>query len=230
MLTRCSLEFISKQSLRQFGDGRVRHSLRQRAFDNDEPSTAASLREPSIAASLKSGEPSTGAEPLTILRKGFFYDCSATRGRVYLPQDELAKARLSDDDIFRGKVTDKWRKFMKGQIKRARMFFDEAEKGVAELNPASRHSNFFFSVNHRNIKPLHSKARHHDWNTRIGGRDSYGLSDEDDGAQDHQEKKVEEGHRAPGLPFKGPQRRMSHITAWALSASLQVSCSLRLCA
>ncbi|KOM50029.1 hypothetical protein LR48_Vigan08g085600 [Vigna angularis] len=67
-----------------------------------------------------------------------FYDCSATRGRVYQPQDELAKARLSDDDIFRGKVTDKRRRFMKGQIKRARMFFDEAEKGVAELNPASR--------------------------------------------------------------------------------------------
>ncbi|KAK7300197.1 hypothetical protein RJT34_11034 [Clitoria ternatea] len=62
----------------------------------------------------------------------------ARRGRVYLPQDELAQAGLSDDDIFRGKVTDKWRKFMKGQIKRARMFFDEAEKGVAELNSASR--------------------------------------------------------------------------------------------
>lgn len=27
---------------------------------------------------------------------------------------------------------------MKGQIKRARMFFDEAEKGVTELNSASR--------------------------------------------------------------------------------------------
>ncbi|KAK9924162.1 hypothetical protein M0R45_032545 [Rubus argutus] len=62
----------------------------------------------------------------------------ARRGRVYLPQDELAQAGLSDDDIFRGKVTDKWQSFMKGQIKRARMFFDEAEKGVAELNSASR--------------------------------------------------------------------------------------------
>jgi len=50
----------------------------------------------------------------------------------------LAQAGLSDDDIFRGKVTEKWRKFMKGQIKRARMFFDEAERGVAELNSASR--------------------------------------------------------------------------------------------
>ncbi|XP_021824863.1 phytoene synthase 2, chloroplastic-like [Prunus avium] len=62
----------------------------------------------------------------------------ARRGRVYLPQDELAQAGLSDDDIFRGKVTEKWKMFMKGQIKRARMFFDEAEKGVSELNSASR--------------------------------------------------------------------------------------------
>ena len=63
---------------------------------------------------------------------------SASRGRIYLPQDELAQAGLSDDDIFCGKVTDKWRSFMKGQIKRARMFYDEAEKGVSELNLASR--------------------------------------------------------------------------------------------
>ncbi|XP_027329199.1 phytoene synthase 2, chloroplastic [Abrus precatorius] len=62
----------------------------------------------------------------------------ASRGRVYLPQDELALAGLSDDDIFAGKVTDKWRNFMKSQIKRARMFFDKAEKGVMELNEASR--------------------------------------------------------------------------------------------
>ena len=62
----------------------------------------------------------------------------ARRGRVYLPQDELAQAGLSDDDIFAGKVTDKWRNFMKSQIKRARKFFDEAEKGVTDLNEASR--------------------------------------------------------------------------------------------
>ncbi|XP_039049702.1 phytoene synthase 2, chloroplastic-like isoform X2 [Hibiscus syriacus] len=62
----------------------------------------------------------------------------ARRGRVYLPQEELARFGLSDDDVFRGQVTDRWRNFMKDQIKRARMFFDEAEKGVSELNSASR--------------------------------------------------------------------------------------------
>ncbi|XP_027770651.1 phytoene synthase 2, chloroplastic isoform X2 [Solanum pennellii] len=62
----------------------------------------------------------------------------ARRGRLYLPQDELAQAGLSDEDIFAGKVTDKWRIFMKKQIQRARKFFDEAEKGVTELSSASR--------------------------------------------------------------------------------------------
>ena len=64
--------------------------------------------------------------------------CSSRRGRIYLPLDELALAGLSEKDIFRGKVTDKWRTFMKGQIKRARLFFDDAEEGIAELNSASR--------------------------------------------------------------------------------------------
>ncbi|GMI85523.1 PHYTOENE SYNTHASE [Hibiscus trionum] len=62
----------------------------------------------------------------------------AHRGRIYLPQDEMAQAGLSEEDIFCGKVTDKWRNFMKKQIKRARMLFDEAEKGVEELNASSR--------------------------------------------------------------------------------------------
>ncbi|XP_002981050.2 phytoene synthase 2, chloroplastic [Selaginella moellendorffii] len=62
----------------------------------------------------------------------------AGRGRVYLPQDELAKFGLSDEDIFAGKVTNKWRAFMKDQITRARMFFKEAELGVMELDKDSR--------------------------------------------------------------------------------------------
>ncbi|KAI7724653.1 hypothetical protein M8C21_006387 [Ambrosia artemisiifolia] len=62
----------------------------------------------------------------------------ARRGRVYLPQDELAQAGLSDEDIFAGKVTDEWRAFMKKQIKRARSFFDKAQQGVTQLSSASR--------------------------------------------------------------------------------------------
>ncbi|KAG5608363.1 hypothetical protein H5410_019644 [Solanum commersonii] len=43
-----------------------------------------------------------------------------------VPQDELAQAGLSDEDIFAGRVTDEWRIFMKKQIQRARKFFYEA--------------------------------------------------------------------------------------------------------
>ncbi|CAK9868544.1 unnamed protein product [Sphagnum jensenii] len=62
----------------------------------------------------------------------------ARRKRIYLPQDELARFGLSDEDIFAGRVTEKWRAFMRDQIKRARMFFAEAEKGVMELDKDSR--------------------------------------------------------------------------------------------
>ncbi|GLT26298.1 hypothetical protein SLA2020_013790 [Shorea laevis] len=76
------------------------------------------------------------ANQLTNIRRDVGED--ARRGRIYLPQDELASAGLSEEDIFRGQVTDKWRSFMKDQIQRARKFFDEAEKGVAELKATSR--------------------------------------------------------------------------------------------
>ncbi|CAA2954794.1 phytoene synthase 2, chloroplastic-like isoform X1 [Olea europaea var. sylvestris] len=62
----------------------------------------------------------------------------ALRGRVYLPQDELAKYGLSEKDIFSRKVTDGWREFMKEQITRARVYFNQAEKGASQLDKASR--------------------------------------------------------------------------------------------
>nr|APO14284.1 phytoene synthase 2 [Luffa aegyptiaca] len=62
----------------------------------------------------------------------------ALRGRVYLPQDELAQFGLRDDDILSMRVTDKWREFMKEQIKRARFYFKLAEEGASQLDKASR--------------------------------------------------------------------------------------------
>ncbi|XP_010046684.2 phytoene synthase 2, chloroplastic [Eucalyptus grandis] len=62
----------------------------------------------------------------------------ALRGRVYLPQDELAQFGLTDEDVFSRKVTDRWREFMKQQITRARFYFNMAEEGVSHLNKASR--------------------------------------------------------------------------------------------
>nr|TKS12270.1 hypothetical protein D5086_0000065540 [Populus alba] len=62
----------------------------------------------------------------------------ALRGRVYLPQDELAQFGLCGQDVFARKVTDGWREFMKEQITRARFYFDLAEEGASKLEKASR--------------------------------------------------------------------------------------------
>ena len=67
-----------------------------------------------------------------------FMHVSASRGRVYLPQDELAQFGLCDKDVFARKVTDNWREFMKEQIKRARTFFNMAEEGASQLDKDSR--------------------------------------------------------------------------------------------
>jgi phytoene/squalene synthetase len=75
---------------------------------------------------------------------------SARRGRIYLPQDELAMAGISEADIFAGRVTEEWRSFMKGQIARARSYFRQAEQGAAELNQESR-----WPVRHTDTHPWH---------------------------------------------------------------------------
>ncbi|XP_027337592.1 phytoene synthase 2, chloroplastic-like [Abrus precatorius] len=62
----------------------------------------------------------------------------ALRGRVYLPQDELAQFGLCDDDVLSRNVSERWRKFMKQQITRARFYFNRAEEGVSQLDKASR--------------------------------------------------------------------------------------------
>ncbi|KAK9157565.1 hypothetical protein Scep_004139 [Stephania cephalantha] len=62
----------------------------------------------------------------------------ASRGRVYLPQDELAQFGLCNEDVYLRKVNDGWREFMKEQITRARFYFNLAEEGAYHLDKASR--------------------------------------------------------------------------------------------
>ncbi|XP_039053537.1 phytoene synthase 2, chloroplastic-like [Hibiscus syriacus] len=62
----------------------------------------------------------------------------ASRGRVYLPRDELGQFGLSDKDVLSRKVTDAWRDFMKEQFVRARFFFNLAEEGASQLDKDSR--------------------------------------------------------------------------------------------
>jgi len=61
-----------------------------------------------------------------------------SRGRIYLPQDELKKFGITEEDLFARKVTEKYEKFMKFQIARARQWYEEAAEGIPMLAPDAR--------------------------------------------------------------------------------------------
>lgn len=60
------------------------------------------------------------------------------RGRVYLPQEELAAFGLSDGTIADGRVTSAWRDFMRFQISRNRQLYAEAWPGIGMLHGDGR--------------------------------------------------------------------------------------------
>merc|ERR1712151_1034375 len=57
------------------------------------------------------------------------------RGRIYLPLDELKQFGLTEEDLFACEVTEKYKKFLKFQISRARAYYAEAERGIPLLAP-----------------------------------------------------------------------------------------------
>lgn len=62
------------------------------------------------------------------------------KGRLYLPQDELEKFGISEEDIENGIVTDRWREFMRFQINRNRQLYQDSLPGIALLNKDGRFS------------------------------------------------------------------------------------------
>lgn len=56
------------------------------------------------------------------------------RGRLYLPQDDLASFGLTEDDVAREQIDDNWRFLMRFQIERAHRLYDESWPGIALLN------------------------------------------------------------------------------------------------
>lgn len=60
------------------------------------------------------------------------------RGRIYLPQDELHQFGLSDEDIQRQTVDDRFKEWMKFQISRADALYEEANRGIKYLHPRGR--------------------------------------------------------------------------------------------
>lgn len=56
-----------------------------------------------------------------------------TRGRVYLPADELAHFGVDEDDLEQGQVTERFTALMRFQIARARWCYAEAEPSVSDI-------------------------------------------------------------------------------------------------
>ena len=54
-------------------------------------------------------------------------------GRLYLPREEMAFYGVREQDIAEGRVTDKWRQFMKFQIDRTRQLYEASWAGVKML-------------------------------------------------------------------------------------------------
>jgi phytoene synthase len=60
------------------------------------------------------------------------------RGRVYLPQEDLRRFGVTEDQIFQQRVDENYVALMKFEIDRARMYYERARRGVFMLAPESR--------------------------------------------------------------------------------------------
>ena len=54
-------------------------------------------------------------------------------GRLYLPREELVFYGIRDSDIAEGKITKRWRQFMRFQLERTRQLYEESWEGVKML-------------------------------------------------------------------------------------------------
>ncbi len=55
------------------------------------------------------------------------------RGRIYLPQDEMAAVGVTEDDIAQGNLTVGFTSLMRRQIERARSYYKEGNKGLETI-------------------------------------------------------------------------------------------------
>lgn len=60
------------------------------------------------------------------------------RGRVYLPQEDLARFRLTHEDILSGVYDERFISLMRYEIRRARAIYLQALPGIALLAPSAR--------------------------------------------------------------------------------------------
>ena len=62
----------------------------------------------------------------------------AAMNRIYLPQEDLRRFGVSEEQIFRGETSDNFVELMKFQIERAREYYQKGEQGIRLLEKDSR--------------------------------------------------------------------------------------------
>ena len=67
----------------------------------------------------------------------------ALMNRIYLPQEDLRRFEVPEEQIFAGKINENFVELMKFQIGRAREFYQKAEPGIALLDRGARLSVLF---------------------------------------------------------------------------------------
>ena len=60
------------------------------------------------------------------------------RGRIYIPQDDLKKFDITEEELFKGKVNEKFTNLMKFQIERTNEYYSKADFGIPLLSSDSR--------------------------------------------------------------------------------------------
>jgi phytoene synthase len=60
------------------------------------------------------------------------------RGRIYLPQEDLARFGVTDEQVLEGRIDSNYIDLVKFEIQRARDYYQEAEAGIHMLAPDSR--------------------------------------------------------------------------------------------
>jgi phytoene synthase len=85
---------------------------------------------------LRCGEACGQAFQLTNILRDLAED--AGRDRIYLPQEDLRRFGVTDDDIKAGRMTDAMRSLIRFEVERAEGFYAEARKLSALVHPRGR--------------------------------------------------------------------------------------------
>jgi phytoene synthase len=62
----------------------------------------------------------------------------ARRGRIYLPQEDMKRFNVTEEQILNGKVTENYKNLMRFEIDRAESYYKAAQDGIGMLSPVAR--------------------------------------------------------------------------------------------